>query len=93
MKRAGHLMEAIAADDNLRMAFWKASKSKRAKADCRLFTENLDVELDELRGDLLAGDVAVGDYHYFTIHRQEQQHWIPPRPCPSSTGLSEEGCG
>ena len=73
MKRAGHLMEAIAADDNLRMAFWKAAKSKRAKADCQLFTENLDVELEELRGGLLAGDVAVGDYHYFTIHDPKER--------------------
>ena len=33
MKRAGNLIERIADADNLRLAFWKASKGKRAKAE------------------------------------------------------------
>jgi hypothetical protein len=37
MKRDGALLAAIADPGNLRLAFWKASKGKRAKADCRVF--------------------------------------------------------
>jgi hypothetical protein len=73
MKRHGQLLERIADPENLRRAFWKASKGKRAKADCRAFRERLDANLAELRGDLLAGTVRVGEYHYFTIHDPKER--------------------
>jgi retron-type reverse transcriptase len=73
MKRAGQLLKAVASPDNLRLAFWKAAKGKRAKADCRAFQQRLDGNLDDLRGDLLAGTVRVGDYHYFTIHDPKER--------------------
>jgi hypothetical protein len=44
MKRHGALLAAIANPGNLRWAFWKASKGKQAKADCRAFQENLDTK-------------------------------------------------
>ena len=66
-------MDRIAAPDNLRLAFWKAAKGKRAKADCRAFREGLDRNLDELRADLLAEQVRVGDYRYFTIHDPKER--------------------
>ena len=56
MKRHGELLAAIADPDNLRLAFWKASKGKRAKADCREFRESLDANLSALRAELPAGD-------------------------------------
>jgi retron-type reverse transcriptase len=73
MKRIGQLMDAIAAPDNLRLAFWKAAKGKRTKADCRAFRENLELNLGKLRGDLLSGQVGVGDYRYFTIHDPKER--------------------
>ncbi len=73
MKRAGQLMPLIADVENLRLAFWKASKGKRAKADCRAFRERLGENLDGLRADLLADRVPVGDYHYFTIHDPKER--------------------
>ena len=61
MKRHGHLLPRIADPGNLRLAFWKASKGKRGKADCRAFQENLDVNLGALRADdVQAGFVGVG---------------------------------
>ena len=51
MKREGELLGAIADADNLRWAFWKASKGKRAKADCRVFREHLETNLDTLRAE------------------------------------------
>lgn len=66
-------MVAIAEPENLRRAFWQASKGKRAKADCRAFRENLDANLTVLRDELLAGEVPVGNYHYFTIHDPKER--------------------
>jgi RNA-directed DNA polymerase len=45
MKRQGQLMEKIADAENLRLAFWKAAKGKRGKADCLTFRERLDENL------------------------------------------------
>jgi retron-type reverse transcriptase len=73
MKRQGELLAAIADPENLRLAFWKASKGKRAKADCLVFREHLETNLDTLRAELLGGRVRVGDYHYFTIHDPKQR--------------------
>jgi hypothetical protein len=73
MKRQGQLMEALASPDNLRLAFWKAAKGKRSKADCRVFQERLDENLAELRAELLAGTVQVGHYHCFTIHDPKER--------------------
>ncbi|MEI7941509.1 MAG: RNA-directed DNA polymerase, partial [Verrucomicrobiota bacterium] len=67
MKRHGQLMAQIADAENLRLAFWKASKGKRGKADCRAFQAQWEEHLAALRAELLAGEVAVGDYHYFTV--------------------------
>jgi RNA-directed DNA polymerase len=73
MKRHGQLMEAIAEPANLRLAFWKAAKSKRAKADCRAFQERLEENVASLRAELLSGSVAVGEYHTFTIYDPKER--------------------
>ena len=73
MKRHGQLMAQIADAENLRLAFWKAAKGKRGKADCLAFRERLDENLAALRAELLAGDVPVGDYHYFTVHDPKER--------------------
>jgi RNA-directed DNA polymerase len=73
MTRVGQLLAAIADPGNLRLASWKASKGKRAKADCRAFQENLDTNLSALRAELLAGRVRVGGYHYFTIYDPKER--------------------
>ncbi len=73
MKRHGQLIEQIADAENLRLAYWKAAKGKRAKADCRAFQERLTENLATLRTELLDGSVAVGDYHTFTIHDPKER--------------------
>jgi hypothetical protein len=73
MKRTGELIEAIAAPDNLRLAFWKAAKGKGGKADCLAFRERLDANLDKLQAELLSGRVPVGDYHCFAIHDPKER--------------------
>jgi len=66
-------MAKIADAENLRLAFWKAAKGKRGKVDCLAFRERLDENLAALRAELLAGDVPVGNYHYFTVHDPKER--------------------
>ncbi len=66
-------MPKIADAENLRLAFWKAAKGKRGKADCLAFRERLDENLAALGTELLAGDVPVGDYHYFKVHDPKER--------------------
>jgi retron-type reverse transcriptase len=73
MKRHGQLMAQIADADNLRLAFWKAAKGKRGKADCLAFRERLEENLVALGEELLAGSVSVGDYHYFKVHDPKER--------------------
>ena len=75
MKRVGHLMERIADSENLRLSFWKAAKGKRDKCDCRVFQEELEENLTQLRDALLSGDVQVGDYHYFKVFGPKCATW------------------
>ncbi len=73
MKRANHLLEAIADPDNLRLAFWKARKGKNGKDDVENFRHLLDKNLLQIRKELLSGNVDVGNYHYFTIYEPKQR--------------------
>jgi len=73
VKRAGNLYADIAAPENLRLAFWKASRGKRDKPDVVCFCERLDSELAALAAELAAGSVGVGAYRYFTIHDPKER--------------------
>ena len=73
MKREGYLMERIADPDNLRLAFWKARKGKNYNDEVKHYRFRLDANLAELRRELLAGDVPVGDYRYFHIYDPKER--------------------
>jgi len=73
MKRANHLVDRIAEPENLRLAFWKASRHKSGKVEVVRFRENLDKNLLSLRSEILNGDVRVGDYHYFKIYDPKER--------------------
>ena len=66
-------MAQIADAENLRLAFWKAAKGKRGKTDCLAFRERLEENLAALGAELLAGNVLVGDYHYFKVHDPKER--------------------
>lgn len=68
MKRQGHLIEAIAAMDNLELAYYKARKGKAEKASVYAFGKNLKDNLRVLQTQILSGEVEAGGYHYFTIY-------------------------
>jgi RNA-directed DNA polymerase len=73
MKRAGNLIERIADADNLRLAFWKASKGKRAKAEVLSFRADLDARLRGMREELLAGSVGWGPYRTFKVYDPKER--------------------
>lgn len=73
MKRAGDLIDAIAARENLLLAFWKAQRGKRAAVEVLRFRENLEGELASLRRDLLVGPFLPGRAHVFTIHDPKER--------------------
>ncbi len=60
-------MERIAQPENLRLAYWKASRGKRHKSAVRRYALRLEHHLEELRQQLLAADIRLGPYHTFTI--------------------------
>jgi RNA-directed DNA polymerase len=73
MKRTGNMIGGVVTPENLRLAFWKASRGKEGQAEVETFRANLDDELHSLRAELLAGQVRVGDYHYFTIYDPKER--------------------
>jgi RNA-directed DNA polymerase len=73
MKRADNLIEAVADLDNLRLATWKAGKGKRHSRQVLAHAHDLDNRLWQLREQILAGRVAVGQYHYFKIYEPKER--------------------
>lgn len=67
MKRVGDIFESVLDIDNIRLAFLKASRGKRIRADQRMFQANLDQELIRLRQGLADGTYPVGNYTCFKI--------------------------
>jgi hypothetical protein len=67
MKREGKLLEQIADPSNLRLAFWKAQRGKADKPEVKIYRKALDKNLYLLHQQILSGQVAVGDYHYFKV--------------------------
>jgi hypothetical protein len=66
-------MEKIADPDNLRFAFWKAKRGKSAKEEVMVYQKNLDKNLLFLRNELVAGEVTVGNYHYFKVYDPKER--------------------
>jgi len=73
MKRAGALFDKIIEPENLRLAFWKASKGKRHRDDQRAFAENLDCELGRMRKELIDGSFSVGNYVRFKVYDPKER--------------------
>jgi retron-type reverse transcriptase len=73
MKRAGNLFDSVLDMENLRLAFWKASRGKRAREDQREYAANLDVELARLRAGLADGTYPVGAYRRFTVYEPKER--------------------
>lgn len=68
MKRAGYLIERIVDLDNLQLAYYKAQKGKAGKSEVLDYAKRLHTNLQNLREQILAGEVEAGNYSYFTIY-------------------------
>ena len=79
MKREGNLIAKIATRDNLLLAFWKASRGRRAAHDVVAFGANLEAEIVRLAAAIESGHVAVGDYHRFEIRDPKPRTIFAPR--------------
>ncbi len=73
MKRAGDLMPRILDMDNLRLAFWKASKGKRYSGEVLAFQQNIEANLHALQRQLATGLVEVGNYRYFKVYEPKER--------------------
>lgn len=73
MKTVNNLIEQIADPDNLRLAFWKASKGKRHAVEVLIYQKDLEVNLSQLRAQILRGVVEVGNYRYFRIQEPKER--------------------
>lgn len=73
MKRVGKIFEEIVEYDNLRLAFWKASRGKRSRDDQISFGRNLDDELTRLRDGLRNLNYFIGDFKRFTIYDPKER--------------------
>ncbi len=67
MRRTAIYLDDVADRDHLAWAFWRSARGKRDRAEVRWFAEDLDGELDRLRGRILDGTVRLGRYHRFEI--------------------------
>ena len=68
MKSSKVRLEQIAAPENLREAFLRASRGKAARESVRRFRESLPNELSSLRAEILEGRVELGLFSAFTIY-------------------------
>jgi RNA-directed DNA polymerase len=67
MKRLGNLLELIAAPENLRLAFWKASKGKWSRPATLAFANRLDAHISRMSETLLDGTFVFGNYRSFRV--------------------------
>jgi len=73
MKRHCIRLADIAAIDNLTLAVWKASRSKRHRPDVIRFTTQLDQHLKQLAQDILQANVPYARYREFHIHDPKER--------------------
>jgi RNA-directed DNA polymerase len=73
MKQGNSLIPSVADPDNLRLAFWKASKGKRHTHQVLSYQAHLEDNLVLLRAQILRGLTEVGNYRYFKIFEPKER--------------------
>lgn len=73
MKRANRLLPQIVEPENLRLAFWKASKGKRYVSSVLAYQNNLEANLMKLSQQILSGEIEVGNYRYFFVYEPKKR--------------------
>ena len=73
MKRAGYLLGDIADLNNLIAAFYKAARGKKTSPAIAVYRKNLWTNLQQLRSQILSGEIDVGKYCYFKIYDPKER--------------------
>lgn len=73
MKRVGCLIEKIADFDNLALAAYKAFRHKRKSSEIIDYQNHLYENLNNLRCQILSGEIRVGGYRQFTIFEPKER--------------------
>ncbi len=73
MKRIGYLFDKIADRDNLRLAFWKASRGKHTRDDQRAFASDLENNLRIMHNGISDFSLPVGNYKRFVIFEPKER--------------------
>lgn len=79
MKRAGNLFDRIVERENLRLAFCRAARGKRGRAEVHRFADHLDENLDQMAELLRRRVFPVGRYHQFVIRDPKER--VITAPC------------
>lgn len=79
MRRAANLFEQIVTYDNLRIAFFKAARSKRSLPAVREFQANLDGRIAGISQQLQADQFPLGRFHQFVIRDPKER--VITAPC------------
>lgn len=72
-RKAGELFYQIADIDNIRLAFWKASRGKEQRPEVKEFVTRLDENLMKISTGLLSQNIEIGNYFYFTIYDPKER--------------------
>lgn len=73
MRRIGKIWNKVCDRENLQIAFHKAARWKRDRADVRKFASSLEDNLRRLSGQLAEGSYQLGDYRRFTVHDPKER--------------------
>lgn len=78
MKREGNCIARIAERDNLQLAYWKASRGRRAAADVVAFGRDLDERLATMAREIEDGTIDVGRFTHFEIRDPKPRRIFAP---------------
>ena len=73
MKRVGRLWERICTYDNVCLAYAKARRGKRMKADVLRFEEELEDNISSIVTQMKNGTYQPGTYHFFKIYDPKER--------------------
>lgn len=79
MRRTGNLFDAIISRENLRFAFYRASRGKRSRQDVRTFGDELESNLHSLSNEVESDKLKLGQFTQFTIFDPKER--VITAPC------------
>jgi retron-type reverse transcriptase len=73
MHRVNHLFDQICEHENLRQAFYSASRGRRNQFKVREFSDRLDLRIKALAEHLSDGSIKLGRFHQFIIRDPKER--------------------